>query len=157
MNFLKLLTIGARRGSIATVPDLVTALSESAAYLAQGAAYAYLRARSGTMGPRLMQDPGFGAAAERCKWEAFAAVAADLVLIVEGEIRLAGILVPGATLETLYARVLAAHEMPGHRAAAGWSDCEQAFARRLEKHEAQEEELLAHVGEGPVVALTPTA
>jgi hypothetical protein len=33
----------------------------------------------------------------------------------------------------------------------------EALARRLEKHEAREEELLAHVGEGPVVALTPTA
>ena len=33
----------------------------------------------------------------------------------------------------------------------------EALARRLEQHEAREEELLAHVGEGPMVALTPTA
>lgn len=32
----------------------------------------------------------------------------------------------------------------------------EAFARRLERHEASEEELLAAVGEGPMVAVVPT-
>ena len=33
----------------------------------------------------------------------------------------------------------------------------EAFARRLDRHEASEEELMARVGEGPMVAVDPTS
>ena len=36
MNFLKLLTIGARKGRVRTLPELATAIGEGAAFLAQG-------------------------------------------------------------------------------------------------------------------------
>ena len=133
MNFLKLLTIGARKTQVRTLPELATAIGEGAAFLAQGSSYSYIRARSGTMGPRLMQDAGFGAGMERCKWEGFGAMAGDLILIVETELRPHG---PGAPAfwGRLYRAVLAAQELPAHRAEVGWSDHIATFDRRLAAH-----------------------
>ncbi len=135
MNFLRLLTIGARKGRVRTLPELAAAIGEGAAYLAQGASYSYIRARSGTMGPRLMQDAGFGAGMERCKWEGFAAVAGDLILIVETGLRpdAAG---TAAVWRRLYRAVLAAQEMPAHRADTGWTDRLAEFDLALETHRA---------------------
>jgi hypothetical protein len=138
MNFLRLLTIGARKGRIRTLPELAGALGEGAAFLAQGASYSYIRARSGTMGPKLMQDAGFGAGMERCKWEGFSAIAGALILIVETELRphnpkprgpeTAGI------WRCIYRQVLAAQEMPAHRAVTGWADRLAEFDLRLDAH-----------------------
>ena len=141
MNFLRVLTIGTRRRRIATVPDLAGAVTEGAAYLAQGASYSYIRARTAMMAPRLMDDPGFRAAMERCKWEGFAAAAGDLILIVEGDLRPHG---AGAApfWRRLYREVLAAEPVPEHRAGEGsngegsagegWADRIAEFDRRLE-------------------------
>jgi hypothetical protein len=133
MNFLRLLTIGARRGRVRTLPELAAAIGEGAAFLAQGASYSYIRARSGTMGPRLMQDAGFGAGMERCKWEGFAAIAGDLILIVETELRQHGSGTADAW-RRLYREVLAAQEMPEHRADTGWADRLAEFDLRLDAH-----------------------
>ena len=162
MNFLKLLTIGARKGRVRTLPELAAAICEGAAYLAQGASYSYIRARAGTMGPRLMQDAGFGAGLERCKWEGFAAIAGDLILIVETELRRHG-LNPGgaggaALWRRLYREVLAAQAMPEHRAETGWADVVAAFDLALEAHLALPArgvaELCAH-GAGVLLAFAP--
>lgn len=133
MNPFRALTIGSRRRRIATEADLAAAIGEGAAYLAQGASYSYIRARSGTMGPRLMQDAGFGSAMDRCKWEGFAAAAGDLVLIVERDLRPHGT-APAAVWRSIYRTVLAAEAAPPHRAAEGWSDRIAEFDRRLEAH-----------------------
>lgn len=150
MNFLKLLTIGARKGRVRTLPELATAIGEGAAFLAQGASYSYIRARSGTMGPRLMQDAGFGAGMERCKWEGFAAIAGDLILIVETELRPHGSGTAGVW-RRLYREVLAAQEMPEHRADTGWTDRLAAFDLALDAHRALPargiEELCEHSAE----------
>ena len=45
---------------------VVAAISASAAYLAQGSSYAYLRARTLLAGPRLFQDEGFSYALHIC-------------------------------------------------------------------------------------------
>ncbi|MHA1530018.1 MAG: esterase [Alphaproteobacteria bacterium] len=135
MNFLRLLTIGARKGRVRTLPELAVAIGEGAAFLAQGASYSYIRARSGTMGPRLMQDAGFGVGMERCKWEGFAAIAGDLILIVETELRPHG----AGTVDTwrrLYREVLAAQAMPAHRADTGWADRLAEFDQALDTHRA---------------------
>jgi hypothetical protein len=138
MEFLRLLTIGARKGRVRTLPELAAAIGEGAAFLAQGASYSYIRARSGTMGPRLMQDAAFGAAMERCKWEGFAAIAGDLILIVEVELRPhhpgSGGAATAAVWRRLYREVLAAQEMPEHRAGAGWSDRLAEFDLALDAH-----------------------
>ena len=157
MNFLKLLTIGARKGRIATIPDLVIAIGEGAAFLSQGASYSYIRARSGTMGPRLMQDAGFGAGMERCKWEGFAAMAGDLILIVETELRAHGA-VSGLALKRVYREVLEAQELPSHRAVSGWEDRIAHFDLRLDAHMAQPMrgiEELCEYGAGEILAFAP--
>jgi len=136
MNFLRLLTIGARKDPIRTLADLIAAVSGCAAFLAQGAGYSYIRARSGLMGPRLMQDAGFGANMERCKWEGFAAIAGDLVLIVETELRPFGA-VPAAVWRHAYRAALALQEVPEYRAGTGWDDRIAEFDQHLEAHLAQ--------------------
>lgn len=133
MEFLRLLTVGARRGRIRTPAGLAAAIGEGAAYLAQGASYSYIRARSGLMGPRLMQDDGFARGMERCKWEGFAAAAGDLILIIEAELR-PHASVPAAVWHRLYREVLAAQPVPEHRAATGWGDRIDEFDRRLATH-----------------------
>jgi len=135
MNFMKLLTIGARRGRIGTLPELASAIGEGAAFLAQGAGYSYIRARSGLMGPRLMQDAGFGASMDRCKWEGFSAIAGDLILIVETELRPHGS-GPADYWRRLYRAVLAAQAMPAHRASTGWSDRIAGFDLAFDAHRA---------------------
>lgn len=133
MDFLKTLTIGRRRGRITSVAGLIAGIGEGAAYLAQGSSFSYIRARSGTMGPRLMQDAAFGRGMERCKWEGFAAAAGDLLLIAEGDLRPHGP-VPAAVWPALYRAVLDTQPIPEHRAGQGWDDRLSDFARRLEAH-----------------------
>jgi len=135
MNFLRLLTLGTRKSRVRTLPELAGAVGEGAAFLAQGSSYAYIRARSGTMGPRLMQDSGFAAAMERCKWEGFSAIAGALILIVETELRPHG---SGAcdVWRQLYRDVLAAQEVPAHRKDTGWTDRLAEFDLALAAHRA---------------------
>jgi hypothetical protein len=135
MNFLRLLTIGARKQRVRTLPELAAAIGEGAAFLAQGASYSYIRARAGTMGPRLMQDADFGAGMERCKWEGFSAIAGALILIVETELRPHGSGAAGVW-RRLYREVLGAQEMPEHRAVTGWADRLTEFDLRLDAHRA---------------------
>ncbi len=68
-------------------PAAVEAIRAGAAYLAQGASYSYLRARTLLAGPRLFQDADFGFALTICKWEGFGVAAQDLILILEAELR----------------------------------------------------------------------
>ena len=131
MHFLRALTIGTRRGRIATVDELAVALGEGAAYLAQGASYSYIRARSGMVASRLMENPDFAAAMQRCKWEGFAAAAGDLSLIAEGDMRPHGA-APAPFWRRLYRDILAAEPVPPHR--AGWDDRIAEFDARLESH-----------------------
>lgn len=157
MKFLKLLTIGSRRSRVSNMPELAAAIGEGAAFLAQGSAYSYIRARSGTMGPKLMQDERFGAGMERCKWEGFAAMAGALILIVETDLRPHGPVAAGIWRH-LYRDVLAAQAIPGHRAGSGWSDCLAEFDQRLNAHlalPARGVEALCEHSAGVLLAFAP--
>ena len=154
MDFLRALTIGKRKGRVFDVETLTQAVAEGAAYLAQGASYSYIRARSGTMGPRLMQDADFGRGMERCKWEGFAACAQDLILIIENRLRphlAPGRRAPADLWRDLYRDVLAGQEMPAHRRHKGWTDRIAEFDNRLARHLAAApapiEEIATHSGE----------
>lgn len=124
---------GARRRRAGDWEGLAEALRGGAAYLAQGSAFSYLRARSGMMGPRLFQDAGFGAGLEVCKWEAFGAAAQDLILIAETDLRP---LLPRDrdglpdVLAALYREVLGREALPAHRRAGGWDDLIAEFRPR---------------------------
>jgi hypothetical protein len=116
-------------------PAAVEAIRAGAAFLAQGASYSYLRARTLLAGPRLFQDEGFGLALQICKWEAFAVAVQDLILMIEADHRASLPEDPQArarVLLELYREVLASEEMPEHRADKGWSDVIAEFEKRLE-------------------------
>lgn len=123
-----------KRKTITDLDELAEAIRAAAAYLAQGASYSYLRARSLMAGPRLFSDEGFGGALEICKWEAFGVACQDLILILEADIR-AGL---PQDLEdrrrvfaALYSDVLAREPVPAHRKATGWADMIAEFEPRL--------------------------
>lgn len=113
---------------------VVETVRAGAAYLAQGASYSYLRARTLLAGPRLFSDEGFGMALTICKWEGFAVAAQDLILMLETDLRP---MLPNdperlaAVLSGIYRDVLAAEAMPEHRAQAGWADVIAEFDERL--------------------------
>ncbi|ADZ70933.1 hypothetical protein [Polymorphum gilvum] len=115
-------------------PSAVEAIRAGAAFLAQGASYSYLRARTLLAGPKLFQDPDFGFALQICKWEAFAIAVQDLILILEADLRPALPADPAARargLAALYREVLASETVPEHRADTGWDDVITAFDERL--------------------------
>lgn len=115
-------------------PSAVEAIRAGAAFLAQGASYSYLRARTLLAGPKLFSDPDFGFALQICKWEAFAVAAQDLILILEAEMRPSLPADPATRakgLAALYREVLAREEMPEHRLANGWDDVIAGFDSRL--------------------------
>ncbi|AXS41990.1 esterase [Breoghania sp. L-A4] len=115
-------------------PSTVEAIRAGAAYLAQGASYSYLRARTLLAGPRLFQNEDFGFALQICKWEAFAVAAQDLILMLEAELR--SVLPASAEarargLAALYREVLESESVPDHRADTGWGELFNEFDARL--------------------------
>ncbi len=128
--------LGPRRAPIRTLGALKDAVRADAAFLAQGSSYAYLRARSGTYAERLFRDEGFAAALNICKWETFAAAAADLLALAEAELRPHHGLPPDEVARVfaqLYDETLALEPPPGHRGPEGWDADSQAFALRIQE------------------------
>ncbi len=101
-------------------------------YLTQRATYEFSRNTLGYFGQHFFADEGFMAQTRICRWEGFAAVLADALVLTEGLLRPAGIpadaLRPGFV--TLYGAALAAQPEPAHRA-AGWSDLVDHLLQRL--------------------------
>ncbi|MCP1337123.1 esterase [Futiania mangrovi] len=115
-------------------PSAVEAIRAGAAYLAQGASYSYLRARTLLAGPRLFQDADFGFALDVCKWEAFGVAAQDLILMIEAELRPSlpvDARLRAAGLARLYREVMESEAVPPHRAGRGWDDLYSEFDARL--------------------------
>lgn len=119
------------RAKIADLDALKTALAQESAHVAQSATYNYLRARTGLLGPKLFNETAFLEAVEVTRWEAYGAVLADLVMIVEGAGR--PFLPAGAAVaewRNIFHQSLAVYPPPSHRE-DGWLGLEQAFAARL--------------------------
>jgi hypothetical protein len=106
--------------------------SGESALIAQKTAVTYCRAKTLTFSHALFAEKRFQEALTICRFEAFAAVLADVLLVAEGILRphvdgerLAG------SLRSLYSKVLAEQAVPPHRT-HGWDDVIAAFAERLE-------------------------
>lgn len=123
-----------RPGPIATAGALQSFVAERAAFVAQKCAIDYCRGKTGLASYALFTEKPFLDALDVCRWETFAAVLEDLILLAEAQLR--GHLVDqqrprlSAALLALHSAVLSAHPAPAHRL-HGWSDAAQGFALRL--------------------------
>ena len=100
--------------------------------MAQKCAVGYCWAKAGLNAQKLFSEPAFQSALNECRWESFAAVASDAVLIVEGRLRpLASqpqALAAGCA--RVHAAVLHRHSAPA-RLARGWAEEIEQFEARL--------------------------
>jgi hypothetical protein len=108
-------------------------LYERAAFLSQRTSQEFCRNSLGHFGQSAFANDEFQEALFVCRWESFVTVLADMMLVLEGELRTPGTvgdasLVPG--LIALYADTLAVHAPPAQRP-NGWADDIAAFEVRL--------------------------
>jgi hypothetical protein len=101
------------------------------ALIAQKTAVSYCRAKTLTFSHALFAEQAFQDALAICRFEAFAAVLADLLLLTAGLLRphAEPARIDGA-LRALYGEILRGERQPAHRQ-DGWADAEAAFAARL--------------------------
>src|SRR5262245_29304587 len=123
-----------RPAPITTVAALRSFLDERAALIAQKCAIDYCRGKTGLASYALFTEQPFLKALDVCRWEAFAAVLGDLVLLAEGRLRphVASEEHPRlcAALIDLHSTILDALPVPEHRP-QGWGDAREAFAAPL--------------------------
>ena len=119
---------------IATGEALRTFVEERAALIAQKCATDYCRGKTGLASYALFTEKPFLDAFDIFRWETFAAVLGDLVLLAEGQLRpqLSQEQQPQlcTALIALYSSILGALPAPAHRP-QGWSDTVESFAARL--------------------------
>jgi hypothetical protein len=123
-----------REQPIATAEAFRNFIQERAALVAQKCAIDYCRGKTGLASYALFTEKPFLEALDVCRWETFAAVLEDLILLAEGQLRAH---VPAerqarlaAALLGLHSAVLAAWPPPAHRP-GGWNDAIERFAARL--------------------------
>jgi hypothetical protein len=118
---------------------LAASLASEAAHIAQSTTYAYLRARTGFMAPRLFTEQPFLDGLEVTRWEAFGAVLSDLFVIADGELRAcAGGHADrvSTALAAWYRTELMRHPAPAHRE-DGWDGLVEQLAQRLDESRAR--------------------
>jgi hypothetical protein len=112
--------------------DLAEFLTGEAAFLAQKSTIEYCRARAGLQWQKLFSEAAFTDALERCRWEAFALVLADMTVLAEARLRRQA---AGRALElaealcVLYEQILNSHPMPAHR--SDWHDRGEDLRQRM--------------------------
>jgi hypothetical protein len=130
---LKRLTDLWRGRRVETVGELRDFLASEAAHLSQKATIDYCRARSGLGWQKLVSEPQFVAALEACRWQAMAAVLADLVVVTEAWLRpCADDAAPrlAAALTAIFAAILDSSPAPD-AARADWQGLPDELAARL--------------------------
>jgi hypothetical protein len=123
-----------RPAPIDTAVALRTFLEERASLIAQKCAIDYCRGKTGLASYALFTEKLFLDALDVCRWETFAAVLGDLLIVVDGHLR------PhvaaeqrkrlSAALIDLHSAVFASLPAPAHRT-QGWGDVMESFAPRL--------------------------
>jgi hypothetical protein len=121
-------------GPIDTADALRTFLAERAAFIAQKCAIDYCRGKTGLASYALFTEQTFLKALDVCRWEAFATVLGDLLVVTEGQLR-AQVAADRRSslceaLERSYRAVLASFPAPVHRP-QGWDDVVAAFTARF--------------------------
>ncbi|HSH99367.1 MAG TPA: hypothetical protein VLA02_02100 [Reyranella sp.] len=111
-------------------------LDSEAAHLAQRTAINFIRNELGNRSPHALDDPRYQAKIAVSRWEGFAQVLADMIVLTKACLEAPG--TPRAILDRrlgdLYAAILGAHPVPEHRA-QGWEAEISALRARLAAHE----------------------
>lgn len=119
---------------IATTDALRIFLEQRAALIAQKCAIDYCRGKTGLASYALFTEKPFLDALDVCRWETFAAVLGDLLIVAEGLLRshvaAEQRLRLNEALTALYSAVLTALPPLAHRA-HGWGDATASFAERF--------------------------
>jgi hypothetical protein len=108
-------------------------LDRNAAQLAQRTVIGYCMVKTRLPISELATEKQFAEAYDRARWESFAAVLADLVVVAEGYLRPAAVgreVALADRLAALYRGVLEGHPVPAHRP-QGWSDATATMRARL--------------------------
>jgi hypothetical protein len=124
---------GRRRPRIGTAAALAAYLDQNAALISQKSVIGYCHAKTRLPMNELMRETLFADAYDRARWEAFAAILADLAAVIEGRLRpAAGSRAPALAdaLARLAAGVLAAQPAPAHRP-EGWAGPADGLRQRL--------------------------
>lgn len=111
--------------------QLVRFVSGEASYVAQRSTYEFSRNTLAWFGQSAFGDDKFNEMFAICRWESFAHIAADMVVVVRSDLASHNQdrgLDPG--LLRLYGGILGEYAHPAHRA-DGWHDCHQALLTRL--------------------------
>jgi hypothetical protein len=119
---------------IATADALKTFLEQRAALIAQKCAIDYCRGKTGLASYALFTEQPFLKALDVCRWEAFASVLGDLIIVAEGILRThaksderSGM---REALAGLYSAVLISMSPPVHQV-EGWTGAIASFRQRL--------------------------
>jgi hypothetical protein len=122
-----------RPAPIDTAAALRAFIEQRASLIAQKCAIDYCRGKTGLASYALFTEKPFLTALDVCRWETFAVVLGDLLILAGGHLRPQGAeprLVE--TLAGLYKTILEALPAPSHRP-EGWGDLPEAFAERLKR------------------------
>jgi hypothetical protein len=114
-----------------TFAQLVRYVSGEASYVAQRSTYEFSRNTLAWFGQSAFGDDKFNEVFAVCRWESFARIAADMVVVVRSDLASHNSdrrLDPG--LLRLYGGILGEYPHPAHRP-EGWHDRHQALLTRL--------------------------
>jgi hypothetical protein len=128
LGVLRRLSAGSAR--IATAEGLADFLAARTAFVSQKSALDYCRARAGIGWAQLFREDEFGRAIERCRWDSYAAVLADVGEVALTYLRHCGGEGPDLATElgNAVCAALVRHPVPAHR--PDWDEaCEAAQAR----------------------------
>lgn len=122
-----------RAAPILGISDLKLFVYERASLLSQRASHEFCRNALGFYGQIAFHDERFQDSMRVCRWESFVAVLADMLLVIEGELRREGVVgdraaIPG--LIGIYRAILAEQEIPPYRT-EGWEKDIAMFEARL--------------------------
>ena len=121
-----------RTPQVNTAAGLAAFLDQNASLIAQKTVIGYCHVKTNMPLGELLQDKPFFDAFEVARWEAFAVVLADLVMVAETYLRpLAGGRLPALAdrLAGLYREILAGHPLPAQRPDGWGAEVESVRAR----------------------------
>lgn len=110
-------------------------LSSQASYLAQRSTYEFSRNTLSYYGQGAWHDPVFQDLMRVCRWESFAAVLADMIVLTEGRLRPSAGGDPNVLVEPLldlYRAIIGEYPVPAHRT-EGWDADIASFRQRLQR------------------------